>query len=52
MLATNISADNCLNGWVSDVASNGTFVKHPDMTSLPTGDSGIPEGWTVEDVII
>lgn len=24
MLATNISADNCLNGWVSDVASNGT----------------------------
>lgn len=52
MLATNISADNCLNGWVSDVASNGTFIKHPDMTTLPSGVSGIPEGWTVEDAIV
>lgn len=52
MLATNISADNCLNGWVSGVASNGTFTKHPDMTSLPTGDNGIPEGWIVENAIV
>lgn len=47
MLATDISADSCLNSWVSDVSPTGTFVKHPDMTSLPTGDSGIPEGWTI-----
>lgn len=49
MLATDISAEYCLNEWVSGVASTGTFVKHPDMTSLPTGESGIPEGWTVVD---
>jgi hypothetical protein len=47
MLATDISADNCLFNWVSGVASTGTFVKHPDMNSLPTGVSGIPSGWTV-----
>lgn len=49
MLATDISADRCLYNWVSDVASTGAFVKHPNMTSLTTGKSGIPEGWTVED---
>ena len=49
MLATDISATRCLTSWVSGVASSGTFVKHPDMTSLTTGDSGIPTGWTVED---
>lgn len=52
MLATNISADNCLNDWVSYVASNGTFIKHPDMSILPSSVSGIPEGWTVEDAIV
>ena len=46
MLATNIGATNCLNNWVSGVSSTGTFVKHPNMTSLPTGSSGIPTGWT------
>lgn len=47
MLATDISATDCLLGWVSGVASTGTFVKNPAMTSLPTGNSGIPSGWTV-----
>ena len=47
MLATNISASKCLYNWVSGVASTGTFVKNPAMTSLPTGTSGIPNGWTV-----
>jgi hypothetical protein len=47
MLATNISAGSCLSSWVSGVASTGTFVKNPAMTSLPTGSSGIPKGWTV-----
>jgi hypothetical protein len=51
MLATNISASRCLDGWVCDVASTGTFVKHPNMTSLPSGTSGIPEGWEVKDPI-
>ena len=51
MLATDISADRCLYNWVSGVSSTGTFVKHPDMNSLPTGEDGIPEGWTVEDYV-
>ena len=49
MLATDISANYCLGSWVEGVSSTGTFVKHPDMESLPTGESGIPEGWTVID---
>ena len=49
MLATDISATECLNNWVLNVSSTGTFVKNPAMTSLPTGNSGIPNGWTVED---
>lgn len=52
MLATDISAHYCLSDWVNGVSATGTFVKHPDMASLPTGDSGIPKGWTVEDAII
>ena len=49
MLATNISASNCLKNWVYNVSSTGTFVKNANMTSLPTGESGIPNGWTVID---
>ena len=49
MLATNISASNCLSSWVYGVSSTGTFVKAASMTSLPTGTSGIPSGWTVKD---
>ena len=49
MLATDKSAKDCLFNWVSGVASTGTFVKNPNMTSLPTGISGIPSGWAVED---
>jgi hypothetical protein len=47
MLATDISASNCLENWVSGVSSTGTFVKNPAMTTLHYGWSGIPEGWTV-----
>lgn len=47
MLATDISATSCLSSWVDGVSSTGTFVKHSNMTSLPTGTSGIPSGWTV-----
>lgn len=52
MLATDISASDCLTNWVSGVSSSGTFVKHPNMDSLPTGISGIPEGWTVTDASV
>ena len=49
MLATDISAWNCLEEWVSGVASTGTFTKATSMTSLPSGASGIPSGWTVKN---
>lgn len=49
MLATNITATACLSNWLSDVSSTGTFVKNAAMTTLPTGASGIPSGWTVVD---
>ena len=47
MLATDISASKPLSSWVSGVSSTGTFTKASAMTSLPTGLSGIPSGWTV-----
>ena len=53
---TNLNYIKCLalssagsNFWVSGVASTGTFVKNPNMTSWPDGESGIPTGWTVVD---
>lgn len=48
-LATDISATGCTSYWVEYIASKGTFVKNPDMTSWTTGASGIPTGWTVQD---
>ena len=50
MLATDISVWDCLEEWVSGVAATGTFTKATSMTSLPSGASGIPTGWTVENV--
>ena len=49
-LATNRSASLCTNGWVNAVQTNsGTFIKNPNMTSWPRGNSGIPNNWTVQD---
>ena len=48
-LATDISASGCTSGWVSGVASSGTFVKAATMTGWSTGNSGIPNNWTVQD---
>ena len=50
-LATDISANGCTTNWVNGVASSGAFIKHPNMTSLPSGVNGIPKGWTVEDYV-
>ena len=54
MLATNIPENvGCLRDWVSGVASSGTFTKAASLVQgseagqIPTGISGIPEGWTV-----
>jgi hypothetical protein len=50
MLATNISAGNCLTYWVSGVSSTGTFVKNKNATWNVTGVSGVPNGWTIQKV--
>lgn len=49
MLATDIDVKTGLSDWLSNVSSSGTFTKAKDMTSLPEGSSGIPNGWTVID---
>ena len=51
MLATDISASNCLTNWLEGVAATGTFTKAAGMESLPTGVSGIPSGWTVQNYV-
>jgi len=52
MLATDIPENgDCLTTWMSGVPAGGTFTKHKDMTSLPTGASGIPSDWTVQDYV-
>ena len=48
-LQTNVSATGCTSNWLLNVAATGTFVKNANMSSWPTGASGIPDGWTVID---
>jgi hypothetical protein len=54
MLATDISASNCLTYWVSGVANSGTFVKASNV-EIPTVSStiieGIPQNWEVHEVL-
>ena len=50
MLATSITANRCLNSWVSNVAAEGIFIKNKDATWTTTGASGVPTGWTVQTV--
>jgi len=51
MLATDVTANSCLVEWLRYVnpSGSGTFYKAASMNSLPSGDSGIPENWAVED---
>lgn len=48
-LATDISARYALSDWLSRVSSTGTFYKAAGVT-YPSGISGIPTGWTVQDI--
>jgi len=48
-LATNISAVYCTDNWLDGVSSTGTFVKKSGMNSWPSGASGIPTGWSVQN---
>ena len=49
ILATDVSTRHCMDRWLEGVSPTGTFTKAKEMTSLPTGVSGIPEGWEVVD---
>lgn len=51
MLATDTDESNCLLNWVTRVAEQGTFIKHPDLNeeAIGYGDNGIPSGWAVQD---
>lgn len=44
-----ISGQECLVGWVSNVSETGVFTKL-NSVNLPSGGSGIPNGWTVVNV--
>lgn len=51
-LATdNFNGQYALDDWLKDVSPTGTFIKHPNAT-WPTGVSGIPSGWTVQDAVL
>ena len=49
MLATDITATDCLKDWVKDVAYKGDITISADISwqSFPTGGSGLPSSWTV-----
>ena len=47
----NLEARWALSNWVSLVSSSGTFVKAAGA-NIPTGESGIPSGWTIEEVAV
>ena len=48
-LATIISATECTYNWVFNVSSSGTFVKNSSMSGWPSGISGIPTNWTIQN---
>jgi len=52
-LATDISASNCTQNWVSGVSESGVFTKANEMSGW-TIDSvnGVPSGWTVQDITL
>ncbi|MBR3544069.1 MAG: leucine-rich repeat protein [Treponema sp.] len=46
-LATSIAASEATISWLSNVSATGTFVK-ANGVDWPTGNSGIPSGWTAQ----
>ena len=48
MMATDVTASQCLTNWVRGVAASGLFIKNVDATWSGTGNSGVPNGWTVQ----
>ena len=46
MMATDVSAYQCLYSWLYNVAEDGILTKAAGV-ELPEGSSGIPSTWTV-----
>ena len=46
-LATDVSATNCLTGWLFSTPATGTLVVASGSTWAVEGTNGIPDGWTV-----
>lgn len=46
-MAVDISAENCLEHWVQNVATSGTFIKNSSATWNISGMNGVPTSWTV-----
>lgn len=49
MYATTL-ANQSLSSWVYGVSANGTFIKSASLVNIPSGSSGIPNGWIVQNV--
>lgn len=49
-LADTLEPQNAFTNWLTGVSSSGTFVKKAGV-EWPSGYYGIPEGWTVEEVV-
>ena len=46
---TDISASNCIYRWLRNVSATGDIYCDQNLT-IPTGESGIPSGWTRHDL--
>lgn len=46
------SGIGCCEDWLYGVSSSGTFVKNAAATWDVVGESGVPEGWTVQTVTV
>lgn len=46
---TDVSATSCIYNWLGGVSPTGDFYCPAELT-IPTGDSGIPSGWTRHDI--
>lgn len=49
-LATSISAEDCISGWLNGTAASGTLHCAPTMTSSWIPGTNIPSGWTVQSI--
>lgn len=47
---SNITPSSCMYNMFYGVANTGTLHKNPNLTSWPSADTALPNGWTITDV--